>query len=141
MPNSDSIQVSNLETLAKELEEINNKLSPLIARRKEILHVLMELRAKINLTIKKGLSPSASSTTFNEIALDQSIESLDLTVSTKRILRNERILTVGELVEKSEVDLLKMPNVGRKILNEIKAILESAGFLLKPMPAEEESHP
>ncbi len=58
----------------------------------------------------------------------QPIEELDLTVRSYNCLKREGITTVGELVEKSEEDLLEIRNFGQKSIDEVKAKLEEMGL-------------
>jgi len=63
------------------------------------------------------------------------IEDLDLTVRSYNCLKREGIHTVGELVNRSEADLLDIRNFGSKSIDEIKAKLVSMGMALKDSPA------
>ena len=62
--------------------------------------------------------------------LMRSIEELELTVRSTNCLKAERIFLIGDLRQRSEFDLLKTPNLGKKSLNEIKDVLASKGFAL-----------
>jgi DNA-directed RNA polymerase subunit alpha len=62
--------------------------------------------------------------------LDKSIEELELSVRSYNCLKNASIRSIRELVAKTETDLLKTKNFGRKSLNEIKEILASMGLSL-----------
>jgi DNA-directed RNA polymerase subunit alpha len=62
--------------------------------------------------------------------LDKSVEELELSVRSYNCLRNANIKTIRELVQKSEGDMLKTKNFGRKSLNEIKDILGTMGLSL-----------
>jgi len=64
---------------------------------------------------------------FNE-HLNRSVEELELSVRSYNCLKNANIQTIGDLVVRSEADMLKTKNFGRKSLNEIKEILESMGL-------------
>ncbi|MEW6088544.1 MAG: DNA-directed RNA polymerase subunit alpha [bacterium] len=64
---------------------------------------------------------------LNEL-LDQSVEELELSVRAANCLRNSEIKTIRDLVHRSEIDMLKFRNFGRKSLNEIKEILVSMGL-------------
>ena len=73
--------------------------------------------------------------------LDKSVEELELSVRSYNCLKNANIRTIRELVQKSEAEMLKTKNFGRKSLTEIKDILESMGLSLgmrfdQPAPAE-----
>ncbi len=58
------------------------------------------------------------------------VEHLDLTVRSQNCLKNENIVYVGDLVQKSEQDMLRTPNFGRKSLNEIKETLSRMNLSL-----------
>ena len=60
--------------------------------------------------------------------LDKSVEELELSVRSYNCLKNANIRTIRELVQKTEPEMLKTKNFGRKSLNEIKDILASMGL-------------
>ena len=60
----------------------------------------------------------------------RSIEELELTVRSTNCLKAESIFLIGDLIQRSEFDLLKTPNLGKKSLNEIKDVLASKGLSL-----------
>jgi DNA-directed RNA polymerase subunit alpha len=62
--------------------------------------------------------------------LDKSVEELELSVRSYNCLKNANIRTIRELVGKTETEMLKTKNFGRKSLNEIKEILQSMGLSL-----------
>jgi len=62
--------------------------------------------------------------------LDKSVEELELSVRSYNCLKNANIRTIRELVQKTEPEMLKTKNFGRKSLNEIKDILASMGLSL-----------
>ena len=63
--------------------------------------------------------------------LDLPIEALDLSERPRNCLRRAQVQTVGELIEKSEEDLLNITNFGQKSLEEVVAKLDELGFSLK----------
>ena len=63
-------------------------------------------------------------------ALLQAIDELDLTVRSANCLKAENIYYVGDLIQRSEMELLKTPNLGKKSLTEIKDVLASKGLSL-----------
>ncbi len=75
--------------------------------------------------------------------LKRSVEELELSVRSYNCLKNADIKTIGELVQKTEAEMLKTKNFGRKSLNEIKEILAEMGLSFgmrlgedgKPIPA------
>src|SRR5262245_27868411 len=62
--------------------------------------------------------------------LNKSVDELELSVRSYNCLKNANIRTIGELVTKTEAEMLKTKNFGRKSLNEIKEILSSMGLAL-----------
>ncbi len=62
--------------------------------------------------------------------LNRSVEELELSVRSYNCLKNANIQTIGELVQRTEAEMLRTKNFGRKSLNEIKEILSSMGLSL-----------
>lgn len=62
--------------------------------------------------------------------LFRKVEELELSVRAANCLKNDNIVYIGDLVLKSEADMMKTPNFGRKSLSEIKAILAGLGLSL-----------
>ena len=62
--------------------------------------------------------------------LNRSVEELELSVRSYNCLKNANIQTIGDLVVRSESDMLKTKNFGRKSLTEIREILTSMGLSL-----------
>lgn len=60
----------------------------------------------------------------------RSVDDLELTVRSANCLKAENIHLIGDLVQKTEQELLKTPNLGKKSLTEIKDVLASRGFTL-----------
>jgi DNA-directed RNA polymerase subunit alpha len=58
------------------------------------------------------------------------VEELELSVRSYNCLKNANIQTIGELVQKTEAEMLRTKNFGRKSLNEIKEILANMGLSL-----------
>src|SRR5215218_9919185 len=77
----------------------------------------------------EGSSEPARAGAGNE-HLDKSVEELELSVRSYNCLKNANIRTIRELVQKTEPEMLKTKNFGRKSLNEIKEILSSMGLSL-----------
>ena len=73
-------------------------------------------------------SLSASGPATGNEHLDKSVEELELSVRSYNCLKNANIRTIRELVQKSEAEMLKTKNFGRKSLNEIKDILQTMGL-------------
>jgi len=77
----------------------------------------------------EGASEPARVGALNE-HLDKSVEELELSVRSYNCLKNANIRTIRELVAKTEAEMLKTKNFGRKSLNEIKEILTTMGLSL-----------
>ena len=58
------------------------------------------------------------------------VDDLELTVRSANCLKAENIFLIGDLIQRTEVDLLKTPNLGKKSLTEIKDVLASKGLSL-----------
>ena len=74
-------------------------------------------------------APTASSQSFDPILL-RPVDELELTVRSANCLKAENIYYIGDLIQRTENELLKTPNLGRKSLNEIKEVLASRGLTL-----------
>ena len=72
---------------------------------------------------------SRASTQFDPILL-RTVDELELTVRSANCLKAENIYFIGDLIQRTENELLKTPNLGRKSLNEIKEVLSSRGLTL-----------
>ena len=66
---------------------------------------------------------------FNPAFLKK-VDELELSVRSANCLKNDNIVYIGDLVQKSEAEMLRTPNFGRKSLNEIKEVLSSMGLSL-----------
>ena len=58
------------------------------------------------------------------------MDELELSVRSANCLKNDNIVYIGDLVQKSESEMLRTPNFGRKSLNEIKEVLTQMGLAL-----------
>jgi len=76
-----------------------------------------------------AMASASGSASFNENLL-KNVDELELSVRASNCLKNANIKTISELVQKSEYEMLKTKNFGRKSLNEIKEILHSMGLHL-----------
>ena len=66
---------------------------------------------------------------FNKNLLKK-VEELELSVRSMNCLKNDNIIYIGDLVQKTEPEMLRTPNFGRKSLNEIKEVLSSMSLYL-----------
>ena len=73
--------------------------------------------------------PAPRGASFDPILL-RPVDELELTVRSANCLKAENIYYIGDLIQRTETELLKTPNLGRKSLNEIKEVLASRGLTL-----------
>ncbi len=71
--------------------------------------------------------PAAGELPFNRNLL-RKVDELELSVRSANCLKNDNIVYIGDLVQKSESEMLRTPNFGRKSLNEIKEVLQQMGL-------------
>ena len=90
---------------------------------KEQLTVFVDLEGQGEAAIKP------SEMAFDAILL-RPVDELELTVRSANCLKAENIHYIGDLVQRTEVELLRTPNLGKKSLTEIKEVLESHGLTL-----------
>ena len=77
-------------------------------------------------------APAAEEGDTNQLNryLLKKVDELELSVRSANCLKNDNIIYIGDLVQKSEAEMLRTPNFGRKSLNEIKEVLSSMGLRL-----------
>jgi DNA-directed RNA polymerase subunit alpha len=75
------------------------------------------------------LEPEANSNQLNRFLLKK-VDELELSVRSANCLKNDNIIYIGDLVQKTEAEMLRTPNFGRKSLNEIKEVLSTMGLRL-----------
>ena len=85
-----------------------------------------ELRPKIDKMISLGKKNNLQS----KKNLLKKVEELELSVRSMNCLKNDNIIYIGDLVQKTEPEMLRTPNFGRKSLNEIKEVLSSMSLYL-----------
>ncbi|MEM6973338.1 MAG: DNA-directed RNA polymerase subunit alpha [Pseudomonadota bacterium] len=66
---------------------------------------------------------------FNPLLLKK-VDELELSVRSANCLKNDNIVYIGDLIQKTEAEMLRTPNFGRKSLNEIKEVLTTMGLHL-----------
>ena len=79
-----------------------------------------------------ALAPVEAETDSNQLNryLLKKVDELELSVRSANCLKNDNIIYIGDLVQKTEAEMLRTPNFGRKSLNEIKEVLSSMGLRL-----------
>jgi DNA-directed RNA polymerase subunit alpha len=75
-------------------------------------------------------APAESDTNQLNRYLLKKVDELELSVRSANCLKNDNIIYIGDLVQKTEAEMLRTPNFGRKSLNEIKEVLSSMGLRL-----------
>ena len=126
-------QRTDLDKLVMEIET-NGAISPEDAIRAsskilvEQLAVFAQLPSE-NLSTLFDPEPKKSAAAFDPILL-RPVDELELTVRSANCLKAENIYYIGDLIQRTETELLKTPNLGRKSLNEIKEVLASRGLTL-----------
>ncbi len=100
-----------------------------IAYAAKILQNQLNLFVNFEEELEEPLAEEPEKPKFNE-NLYRSIEELELSVRSSNCFRNANIRYIWELVQKSEAEMLKTKNFGRKSLNEIKEILSEMGLAL-----------
>src|SRR5215210_6636258 len=78
---------------------------------------------------REEVSIAAPQLPFNP-ALLKKVDELELSVRSANCLKNDNIVYIGDLIQKSEAEMLRTPNFGRKSLNEIKEVLAGMGLHL-----------
>ncbi len=94
----------------------------------EQLMIFVGLEHEIDLNNLPGKSRESQSTI--DPLLLRPVDELELTVRSANCLKAENIYYIGDLIQRTETELLKTPNLGRKSLNEIKEVLASRGLTL-----------
>jgi len=86
----------------------------------------------VNFEEEGSVEPTSTEVERDALAehLNRSVDELELSVRSYNCLKNADIKTIGELVQKTEAEMLKTKNFGRKSLNEIKEILGNMGLSL-----------
>ncbi len=124
-------QRTDLDKLVMEIET-NGAISPEEAIRSsakilvEQLAVFAQLEGSDLTAFDQPVQRAAQ---FDPILL-RPVDELELTVRSANCLKAENIYYIGDLIQRTETELLKTPNLGRKSLNEIKEVLASRGLTL-----------
>ncbi|KAB2876683.1 MAG: DNA-directed RNA polymerase subunit alpha [Burkholderiaceae bacterium] len=124
-------QRTDLDKLVMEIET-NGAISPEEAIRASAKILVEQLAVFAQLEgseIAAFDQPAQRQTQFDPILL-RPVDELELTVRSANCLKAENIYYIGDLIQRTETELLKTPNLGRKSLNEIKEVLASRGLTL-----------
>ena len=119
--------------------ETDGSLDPDDAIRRAATILQQQLVAFVDLDSDLLKEPVRKEEEFDPVLL-RPVEDLELTVRSANCLKAEDIHYIGDLIQRTETDLLKTPNLGKKSLNEIKEVLVSRylylGTVLKNWPPE-----
>ncbi len=131
-------QRTDLDKLVMEIET-NGAISPEEAIRESARVLVEQLRVFAQLEGQDvadifGTGKSAGAKPTGSAPVDpilmRPVDELELTVRSANCLKAENIYYIGDLIQRTETELLKTPNLGRKSLNEIKEVLASRGLTL-----------
>ncbi|HYF97930.1 MAG TPA: DNA-directed RNA polymerase subunit alpha C-terminal domain-containing protein, partial [Coxiellaceae bacterium] len=119
---------TDLDKLIIELET-NGTLTPEDAIRYSATILQCQLAAFVDLQHEERIQADDSNSKLDPLLL-RPVDDLELTVRAANCLKAENIYYIGDLVQRSENDLLKTPNLGKKSLMEIKTVLVQRGLSL-----------
>ena len=113
--------------------ETNGVITPEEAVRQSAAILIEQL--SVFAALQNTVDPTALAASNNAVPqfdpiLLRPVDELELTVRSANCLKAEAIQYIGDLVRRTEQDLLKTPNLGRKSLSEIKEVLAARGLTL-----------
>lgn len=111
--------------------ETNGSITPedAIAYAARILQDQLNVFVNFDEPKREEAAPAIPELAFNP-ALLKKVDELELSVRSANCLKNDNIVYIGDLIQKSEGEMLRTPNFGRKSLNEIKEVLAQMGLHL-----------
>src|SRR5690554_6804074 len=121
-------QRTDLDKLIINLET-DGTLDPEEAIRRSATILQEQLGAFVDLEADKEQEVEEEEDHIDPILL-RPVDDLELTVRSANCLKAENIYYIGDLIQRTEVELLKTPNLGKKSLNEIKDVLAARGLSL-----------
>ncbi len=121
-------QRTDLDKLIIDMET-NGTINPEEAIRRAATILQQQLAVFVDLESEKELRPAKQQDDVDPVLL-RPVDDLELTVRSANCLKAENIYYIGDLIQRTEVELLKTPNLGKKSLTEIKDILASRGLSL-----------
>jgi DNA-directed RNA polymerase subunit alpha len=121
-------QRTDLDKLVLDLET-NGTIDPEEAIRRAATILQQQLAVFVDLEGEKQSAPEQKEEAIDPILL-RPVDDLELTVRSANCLKAENIYYIGDLIQRTEVELLKTPNLGKKSLTEIKDVLASRGLSL-----------
>ena len=123
-------QITDYDKLTMQLET-SGAVSPedAVALAARILQDQLQVFVNFAEPAAAGLDAQREELPFNRNLL-RKVDELELSVRSANCLKNDNIVYIGDLVQKSEGEMLRTPNFGRKSLNEIKEVLAQMGLHL-----------
>ncbi len=121
-------QRTDLDKLILDLET-NGTIDPEEAIRRAATILQQQLAVFVDLEAEKQSTPEEKEEAIDPVLL-RPVDDLELTVRSANCLKAENIYYIGDLIQRTEVELLKTPNLGKKSLTEIKDVLASRGLSL-----------
>ena len=121
-------QRTDLDKLVIDLET-NGTIEPEEAIRRSATILQQQLAVFVDLQNEAEPEPEEVEDEIDPILL-RPVDDLELTVRSANCLKAENIYYIGDLIQRTEVELLKTPNLGKKSLTEIKDVLASRGLSL-----------
>lgn len=121
-------QRTDLDKLVLELET-NGTIDPEEAIRQAATIMQHQMNVFVDLKSDAVKEPEEQEDKIDPILL-RPVDDLELTVRSANCLKAENIYYIGDLIQRTEVELLKTPNLGKKSLTEIKDVLASKGLSL-----------
>jgi DNA-directed RNA polymerase subunit alpha len=123
-------QVTDYDKLSMRVET-NGAVAPedAVALAARILQDQLQLFINFDEPTHAAEEDRGSDLPFNKNLL-RKVDELELSVRSANCLKNDNIVYIGDLVQKSEAEMLRTPNFGRKSLNEIKEVLAQMGLHL-----------
>lgn len=122
-------QRTNLDKLVLEIET-NGTIDPEDAVRESASILRSQLEVFVDLEAEVTDEAAASDEPEVDPILLRPVDDLELTVRSANCLKAESIYFIGDLIQRTEVELLKTPNLGKKSLTEIKDVLATRGLSL-----------
>lgn len=121
-------QRTDLDKLVLDVES-NGTIDPEEAIRRAATILQQQLAAFVDLESESEAEVAVEEDQIDPILL-RPVDDLELTVRSANCLKAENIYYIGDLIQRTEVELLKTPNLGKKSLTEIKDVLASKGLSL-----------
>ena len=121
-------QRTDLDSLVIDIET-NGAVDPEEAIRYAARVLMDQLSVFADLEGTAPIVETSAAQTIDPVLL-RPVDDLELTVRSANCLKAENIYYIGDLIQRTETELLKTPNLGRKSLNEIKEVLASRGLTL-----------